>query len=94
MTNKERVYAALTHKQPDKTPYCIGFTQKAMAAMVALMFCADDSDVKLERPQGINSGEWRLRQLSREADYSNDLVRRGEGSRGNLFMPFTRRRRI
>jgi uroporphyrinogen decarboxylase len=34
MTNKERVYAALTHKQPDKTPYCIGFTQKASAAMV------------------------------------------------------------
>ena len=35
MTHKERVYAALTHKQPDKTPYVIGFTQKAMAAMVA-----------------------------------------------------------
>ena len=35
MTNKERVYAALNHEQPDKTPYCIGFTQKASAAMVA-----------------------------------------------------------
>ena len=35
MTNKERVYAALTHQQPDKTPYCIGFTQKASAAMLA-----------------------------------------------------------
>lgn len=34
MTNKERVYAALTHKQPDRTPYCISFTQKAYAAMV------------------------------------------------------------
>ena len=34
MTNKERVYASLAHGQPDKTPYVIGFTQKAMAAMV------------------------------------------------------------
>lgn len=31
MTNRERVYAALTHRQPDKTPYTIGFTQKALA---------------------------------------------------------------
>jgi uroporphyrinogen decarboxylase len=34
MTNKERVFASLNHEQPDQTPYCIGFTQKAMAAMV------------------------------------------------------------
>ncbi|MGD9519897.1 MAG: uroporphyrinogen-III decarboxylase-like protein, partial [Armatimonadota bacterium] len=34
MTNKERVYAALSHEQPDRTPYQIGFTQKALAAMV------------------------------------------------------------
>ena len=34
MTNRERVCAALTHQQPDKTPYAIGFTQKALAAMV------------------------------------------------------------
>lgn len=34
MTNKERVYASFAHEQPDRTPYEIGFTQKAMAAMV------------------------------------------------------------
>jgi uroporphyrinogen decarboxylase len=34
MTNKERVYTALNHEQPDRTPYQIGFTQKAMARMV------------------------------------------------------------
>ncbi len=34
MTNKERVCAALRHEQPDRTPYQIGFTQKAFAAMV------------------------------------------------------------
>lgn len=34
MTNKERVYAALQHEQPDRTPYQIGFTQKAMQRMV------------------------------------------------------------
>lgn len=34
MTNKERVYASFAHEQPDRTPYQIGFTQKAMAAMV------------------------------------------------------------
>jgi len=34
MTNKERVYVSLRHEQPDKVPYTIGFTQKAMAAMV------------------------------------------------------------
>ncbi len=35
MTNKERVRAALAHRQPDKVPYAFGFTQKAMAAMTA-----------------------------------------------------------
>ncbi|MFH1572054.1 MAG: uroporphyrinogen decarboxylase family protein [Gemmatimonadota bacterium] len=35
MTNKERVYAALRHEQPDRTPYTIGFTEKAHQAMVA-----------------------------------------------------------
>jgi uroporphyrinogen decarboxylase len=35
MTHKERVRASLLHKQPDKTPYAFGFTQKALAAMVA-----------------------------------------------------------
>ena len=34
MTSKERVYASFAHEQPDKTPYVIGFTQKAMAAMI------------------------------------------------------------
>ncbi|MEN6547643.1 MAG: uroporphyrinogen decarboxylase family protein [Armatimonadia bacterium] len=35
MTNKERVVASLEHRQPDRTPYTIGFTQKAAAAMTA-----------------------------------------------------------
>jgi len=34
MTPKERVIAALQHRQPDKTPWNIGFTQKARAKMV------------------------------------------------------------
>ena len=34
MTHKERVYASLNHEQPDRTPYCIGFTEKAYSAMV------------------------------------------------------------
>lgn len=33
MTNRERVLASLRHKQPDKVPYCIGFTHKAHEAM-------------------------------------------------------------
>ena len=35
MTNRERVYAAFQHRQPDRTPYMVGFTQKALAAVVA-----------------------------------------------------------
>lgn len=35
MNNKERVIAALSHRQPDRTPYVIGFTQKAAAVMTA-----------------------------------------------------------
>jgi uroporphyrinogen decarboxylase len=34
VTNRGRVLASLAHEQPDRTPYQIGFTQKAMAAMV------------------------------------------------------------
>jgi len=33
MNNRERVLAALEHRQPDKTPYHIGFTQVAHARM-------------------------------------------------------------
>jgi len=33
MNHRERVRAALSHEQPDRTPYQIGFTQKSMAAM-------------------------------------------------------------
>lgn len=33
MTNRERVIAALSHEQPDRVPYQIGFTQRARAAM-------------------------------------------------------------
>ena len=35
MTNRERVLASLRHEQPDKTPFCIGFTHYAHANMVA-----------------------------------------------------------
>jgi uroporphyrinogen decarboxylase len=41
MTNKERVHAAFVHQQPDRTPYMIGFTQKAMAATVERYGSAD-----------------------------------------------------
>ena len=34
MTNRERVLAALAHRQPDKTPYSIGFTHFAHQKMV------------------------------------------------------------
>ncbi len=34
MNNQERVAAALRHEQPDRVPYCIGFTEKAHRAMV------------------------------------------------------------
>lgn len=33
MTNRERVIASLEHRQPDKTPYCIGFTERMYARM-------------------------------------------------------------
>jgi uroporphyrinogen decarboxylase len=35
MTSKERVCLSLRHMQPDRTPYSMGFTQKAFAAMKA-----------------------------------------------------------
>lgn len=35
MTNRERVTAALDHRQPDKTPYSIGFTAASAARMAA-----------------------------------------------------------
>ena len=41
MTNKERVRRTLTHQQPDRTPYQIGFTAKAIQRMIA--YCGDDS---------------------------------------------------
>lgn len=34
MTNRERVLATLAHRQPDRTPYSIGFTVPAHEAMV------------------------------------------------------------
>ena len=34
MTNRERVLVSLQHRQPDKTPFQISFTQKAHARMV------------------------------------------------------------
>ncbi len=34
MTNRERVIAALEHRQPDRVPYQIGFTHNARAAFV------------------------------------------------------------
>ena len=41
MTNRERVLAALRHEQPDRTPYCIGFTYHAHAKMQAYYGDAD-----------------------------------------------------
>ena len=41
MTNKERVLAALNHRQPDKTPYDIRFTVPAHAKMVDYFRNAD-----------------------------------------------------
>jgi uroporphyrinogen decarboxylase len=41
MTPRERVIASLQHRQPDKTPYNIGFTQPAHAKMAAFL---GDSD--------------------------------------------------
>ncbi|MBU0608671.1 MAG: uroporphyrinogen decarboxylase family protein [Armatimonadetes bacterium] len=35
MTNRERVIASLNHRQPDRCPYVIEFTQKAKAVMEA-----------------------------------------------------------
>ncbi|MGI5819095.1 MAG: uroporphyrinogen decarboxylase family protein [Armatimonadota bacterium] len=34
MTNRERVIAALEHRQPDRVPYHMGFTQNARAAFI------------------------------------------------------------
>jgi uroporphyrinogen decarboxylase len=34
MTQRERAIAALTHEQPDRVPYQIGFTQKALQATI------------------------------------------------------------
>ena len=34
MTNRERVIASLEHRQPDRTPYNVGFTQAAYERMV------------------------------------------------------------
>jgi uroporphyrinogen decarboxylase len=46
MTNRERVLATLRHRQPDKVPYDVGFTQAAHAKMVK--FYGDkDFDSKL-----------------------------------------------
>ena len=44
MTNRERVLAALNHEQPDKTPYHIGFTEKAHAKMADFYGDADFAD--------------------------------------------------
>ena len=41
MNNKERVLACLSHQQPDRIPYNIGFTQKAYKRMVEFY---DDQD--------------------------------------------------
>jgi uroporphyrinogen decarboxylase len=41
MTNRERVIASFEHRQPDRTPYAIGLTQKSLAAMKA-HFGSDD----------------------------------------------------
>ncbi|MFQ6097913.1 MAG: uroporphyrinogen decarboxylase family protein [Armatimonadota bacterium] len=40
MTNRERVLASFAHQEPDRVPYMIGFTQKALAATVE--YCGND----------------------------------------------------
>lgn len=46
MTNKERVLVSLKHKQPDRIPFNLGFTQKARKKMVE--YCGDaDFESKL-----------------------------------------------
>ena len=37
MTNRERVIASISHQQPDKVPYEIGFTQKAYQKMAEFL---------------------------------------------------------
>jgi uroporphyrinogen decarboxylase len=41
MNNYERVLAALTHRQPDRIPYNVGFTHKAYAKMAVFYSDAD-----------------------------------------------------
>ena len=41
VTNRQRVLASLDHRQPDKTPYNIGFTEKARARMAEYYGDAD-----------------------------------------------------
>ena len=45
MTNRERVIASLHHEQPDRTPYCIGFTQKAHRRMIEHLGPDFDTDL-------------------------------------------------
>ena len=45
MTSKERLVASLTHQQPDRTPYELGFTEKAYAATVE--FCGNSDFMQL-----------------------------------------------
>jgi hypothetical protein len=39
MTNRERVYTVLNHRQPDRVPYCITLTQSACEKMS--VYCGD-----------------------------------------------------
>lgn len=43
MNNRERVFAALRHEQPDRTPYCVGFTQAARRRLVE--YCGGEGNL-------------------------------------------------
>ena len=62
MTRRERVLASLEHRQPDKTPYCIGFTAPIRAKM-ADFYSDPDFEQKLGNAFAVLStelpGGWR-----------------------------------
>jgi len=62
MTNRERVLASLQHRQPDRTPFQIDFTQKAHARMVEYTgdpdFAARIDNCLLRMDTGLPDG-WR-----------------------------------
>jgi len=70
MTNRERVIASLNHRQPDRVPYAIGFTQPAhakmaqyygdpvFAAKLGNAFCSLSASLRTDW-QEVRPGHWR-----------------------------------